>query len=174
MSGRAVRAAAIAALVAACGPALGQSRAATVADAKEASGAVCATDRVDLRGDWGQAQFRIEIADDAAERAQGLMHRETLGRSRGMLFVYDDPRPVSFWMRNTLIPLDMVFVGPDGVVTRVHENAQPLDETPIDGGPGVLAVLEINGGLAGRMGIAEGSQLRHPAFGPDAAWSCDD
>lgn len=135
----------------------------------------CAPDRVDLRGDWGKARFTVELADDAAERARGLMHRETLATSRGMLFIYPAPVHASFWMRNTLIPLDMIFIDPTGTVTQVHSRAQPLDETPIDGGPGVLAVLEVNGGLADRFGIAPGTQVRHPAFatGP-AAWTCDE
>ena len=135
--------------------------------------AACDPDRVELRGDWGRASFGVEIADDPAERTQGLMHRESLPASRGMLFLYEGPHHASFWMRNTLIPLDMIFVDPAGRVTRVHENAVPLDETPIDGGPGVLAVLEINGGLAGRLGIDEGSELRHPALDQSAAiWPC--
>ncbi len=138
--------------------------------------AECAPDRVDLRGDWGAAQFTVEIADDDAERAQGLMFREHLPRSAGMLFVYDRPQQVSFWMRNTLISLDLIFVDATGTVVRVHENAVPLDETPIPGGGQVLAVLEINGGLAGAMGIGAGSELRHPAFadaGGMPAWPCD-
>lgn len=137
--------------------------------------AACVPDRVDLRGDWGQAGFTVEVADDAAERAQGLMNVPAMPSGQGMLFVYDAPQRASFWMRNTLIPLDMIFAGPDGTVTRVHENAQPLDETPIDGGPGVQYVLEINGGLAGALGISPGTQLRHPAIAQDrAAWACSD
>ncbi|TCM86067.1 DUF192 domain-containing protein [Rhodovulum steppense] len=132
----------------------------------------CAENHVDLRGDWGSARFSVEIADDEMSRARGLMHRETMPASAGMLFVYDQPQRVAFWMENTLIPLDMIFVGPEGLVLRVHQNARPLDRTPIDGGEGVLAVLEINGGLADRLGIGPGSELRHPAFGPDAAWPC--
>lgn len=135
--------------------------------------AACAEDRVSLRGDWGQARFRVELADDTAERAQGLMHRESLPRGAGMLFVYETPRRATFWMRNTLIPLDLIFVGPDGVVTRVHEDAQPLDESTIDGGPGVAAVLEINAGLAETFGIEPGTEMRHPSFGPDAVWPCE-
>ncbi|MCO8146485.1 DUF192 domain-containing protein [Rhodovulum tesquicola] len=134
--------------------------------------AQCDESHVDLRGEWGTARFSVEIADDDAERARGLMHRETLPASAGMLFVYDRPQHVAFWMENTLIPLDMIFVGPEGLVLKVHLNARPLDRTPIDGGEGVLAVLEINGGLAGRLGIGPGSELRHPAFGPGAAWPC--
>ncbi len=134
----------------------------------------CAPDVVDLRGDWGVARFTVEVADEPAERAQGLMNRESLRPTAGMLFVYDAPQRASFWMRNTLIPLDMIFMDPTGTVTHIHENAVPLDETPIDGGAGVLAVLEINGGLSRAIGIEVGSELRHPALDPDvAAWPCD-
>lgn len=132
----------------------------------------CAPDAVEIRGPFGQARFAVELADDGAERAQGLMFRESLPRSAGMLFVYPEPQRASFWMKNTLIPLDMIFADRTGRVTRVHANAVPGDLTPIDGGEGVLAVLEINGGLAGRLGIAPGAELRHPAFGAAAAWPC--
>jgi len=138
--------------------------------------AQCVADRVDLRGDWGRASFAVEIADDAEEQRRGLMFRESLPRGAGMLFVYGSPRPVSFWMRNTLISLDMVFVDAAGVVTKVHANAVPGDETPIRGEGEVLAVLEINGGLAEIYGISPGTELRHPAFadvGPPPAWPCD-
>lgn len=134
--------------------------------------AQCSDDVVDLRGDWGRARFSIELADDPFERGQGLMHRREMANSHGMLFVYEKPGRAVFWMKNTLIPLDMLFIDPSGRVVRIHENAVPLDETPIDGGDGVLAVLEINGGLAARLGIKEGSVLRHPAFGQTAAWPC--
>ncbi len=100
------------------------------------------------------------------------MNRDHLASTAGMLFIFDPPRSVSFWMRNTLIPLDMIFLDRDGVVQRIHENAVPLDETPIPGGDGIFAVLEINGGLSRALGIAPGSQLRHPAFGSGAAWTC--
>ncbi len=135
--------------------------------------AACDPGRVDLRGDWGQARFTVEVADTPAERSLGLMHRESMPRSSGMLFVYERPQLVSFWMRNTLIPLDMIFMDETGTVRRVHENAVPLDETGIPGGPDIQFVLEINGGLAGRLGIDEGSVLRHPAIGEDAAWACE-
>ena len=133
----------------------------------------CAPDTVDLRGPWGQARFTVEIADEPQEHSLGLMHRESLAQSAGMLFVYPTPRRATFWMQNTLIPLDMIFIGPDGVVQHVHSNAVPLDRTVIDGGDGVQLVLEINGGLAERLGIASGTELRHPAVDPDlAAWPC--
>ena len=135
--------------------------------------AACAPGSVSLRGDWGQARFNVELADTTRERAKGLMNRESLPRSAGMLFVYDAPGSPAFWMRNTLIPLDMLFIDAEGRVARIHENAVPLDETPIPGGDGILAVLEINGGLARQMGISVGSEVRHPAFDAEtAAWPC--
>lgn len=134
--------------------------------------AECREDRVTVQGAFGEAHFAVEVADDAAERAQGLMHVEEMGTLEGMLFVYGEPQPVSFWMENTLIPLDMLFAGADGTVTAIHENATPLDRTPIPGGEEVQFVLEINGGLASRLGIAVGDRLQHPAIGPDAALPC--
>ena len=134
--------------------------------------AACDDARVDIRGDWGAARFSVEVADDVAERSVGLMNRDSLPRSAGMLFAYDQPQTVAFWMKNTLIPLDMIFMDETGRVTRVHENAVPLDETTIPGGEKVQFVLEINGGLSGALGIGVGSELRHPIIGSDAAWPC--
>ncbi|HBZ45225.1 MAG TPA: hypothetical protein DEO85_14480 [Maritimibacter sp.] len=139
-----------------------------------AAAEICREDRVDIRGDFGSARFTVEVADDVAERAQGLMHRESLAPSRGMLFVYDRTGSPSFWMKNTLIPLDMLFVRPDGTIQTVHSMAVPGDLTGINGGDGVLAVLEIKGGMAEAIGIDAGDEMRHPAFtGSDAVWSCD-
>ncbi|PJJ86691.1 hypothetical protein CLV77_1244 [Brevirhabdus pacifica] len=138
----------------------------------ETSADACRPDRVSLRGGWGRTRFIVELADSDASRAQGLMNRTRMERTHGMLFVYPRPQRAAFWMRNTLIPLDMIFADAQGVVTRVHSNANPLDETVIDGGRGVQYVLEINGGLARRYGIAPGTQLRHPAIGPEPAWPC--
>ncbi|MFM7335649.1 MAG: DUF192 domain-containing protein [Tabrizicola sp.] len=135
--------------------------------------ATCAPGRLDIRWDGGRESFVIEVADEAEERSRGLMFREAMPLNEGMLFVYEAPRRVGFWMKNTLIPLDMVFADPTGTVTRVHANAVPGDLTPIDGGDGVQYVLEINGGLAAKLGIAPGAVLRHPAIGADsAAWPC--
>ncbi len=137
------------------------------------AGAGCRPDQVEVRGAGGVARFSVEVADDNPERALGLMNRERMASSAGMLFVFETPRNATFWMKDTLIPLDMIFADAAGVVTAVHANAVPLDRTPINGGPGVTFVLEINGGLAGRMGIAPGSVIRHPAVAQDAAaWSC--
>lgn len=133
----------------------------------------CREDAVMLRSDAGMVRFRVELADDAAERAQGLMNRETLSPSAGMLFVYPQPKRVAFWMKNTLIPLDMIFLDASGTVQKVHHEATPHDETPIFGGNAIQSVLEINGGLSRKIGIAEGWQLRHPSIDQDvAAWPC--
>ncbi|MCB6176761.1 DUF192 domain-containing protein [Rhodobacter sp. Har01] len=134
--------------------------------------AACSPGRVDLRWPGGRQSFVVEVADDTAERALGLMARETLSPDAGMLFVYEAPRAAQFWMKDTLIPLDMIFADAAGVVTRVHGNAVPLDLTPIDGGSDVQFVLEVNGGLAERLGIVPGAVLRHPAIGDAAAWPC--
>ena len=153
--------------------ALGALLVAALLLAASAAHATCREDVVQLRGDWGEARFTVEIADTEESRAQGLMHRTDLPMGAGMLFIYDEPGRASFWMRNTLIPLDMLFADRHGRITRIHHEAQPHDETPIDGGSDVLMVLEINGGLAARLGITEGSALRHPRLEDDlAAWPC--
>lgn len=143
------------------------------ASAVTAVDAACREDAVILRGDWGQARFSVEIADTAEERARGLMFRENLPQSSGMLFVYENPQPLSFWMKNTLIELDMIFLDSSGTVQTIHHRAQPGDLRPKAGSGDLIAVLEINGGLAEALGISNGSQMRHPAFqdGP-AAWPC--
>lgn len=138
------------------------------------AGAACAPDRVDLRWPGGEHGFAVELADDPAERAQGLMFRESLAEGAGMLFVYESPRRAQFWMKNTLIPLDMIFADAAGRVTRVHPQAVPGDLTPIDGGDGIVYVLEVNGGLAAQLGIVPGAELRHPAIpSAVAAWPCE-
>ncbi|RUS60058.1 DUF192 domain-containing protein [Pseudorhodobacter sp. E13] len=137
--------------------------------------AACSDSTVDIRLTNGQAaRFTVEVAADPATRAKGLMFREEMARSAGMLFLYERPQRAMFWMKNTLIPLDMVFADATGRVTHVHANAIPHDETGIDGGPNVLAILEINGGLAAKLGITPGALLRHPGLEQStAAWPCE-
>lgn len=134
----------------------------------------CSPGVVALKGPGGEARFRVEVADTDATRARGLMWREHMEPGAGMVFVYDSPGPAHFWMRNTLIPLDLIFADPSGTVQHVHADAKPHDETLIDGGDNVLVVLEINAGLARRMGIVPGTVMRHPAFSAgNAAWPCN-
>lgn len=139
----------------------------------ESAAPTCTADSVDIRGDFGSVRFFVELADTPAEQAQGLMFRESMPRLSGMLFVYPQEADVAFWMRNTLIPLDMIFVDDEGVIVRVHPQAVPLDETPIPAGAPTLAVLEINGGLAAAFGISAGDVLRSSALPQDkAVWPC--
>lgn len=134
----------------------------------------CQEDIVYLRGDWGSARFSVDVADTPELRSRGLMFVEKMPTMTGMLFVYERAQTVSFWMKNTLIPLDMIFADDAGVVQRVHENAIPGDLTSIPGGSGIQFVLEINGGMADRLGIDAGTQMRHPAIlGETAAWACE-
>lgn len=133
----------------------------------------CSDDVVYLRGDWGSARFSVDVADTPELRSRGLMFVEEMPSMHGMLFVYERAETVSFWMKNTLIPLDMIFANAAGVVQRVHENAVPGDLTSIPGGADIQFVLEINGGMADRLGIDEGTEMRHPAIADDsAAWAC--
>lgn len=135
--------------------------------------AACRDTTAQLRGDFGLVRFTVEIADTEALRSRGLMYRETLPKSAGMLFVYQRTKPLTFWMRNTYIPLDLIFLDETGLVTHVHADAVPLDESHIPSRVPARLVLEINGGLAGALGIQPGSQMQHPKILQSSAiWPC--
>lgn len=110
-------------------------------------------------------KFEVELATNDAERARGLMYRKQLGPYEGMLFDFYQEMPVSFWMKNTLIPLDMVFIAADGTVKHVHANAVPMSTDTVPSRFPVRAVLEINGGSARMLGIKPGDKVKHPIFG---------
>lgn len=111
----------------------------------------------------GQAhRFNIEIADTPETRSRGLMFRQELAPDAGMLFDYRSEQMASFWMMNTYIPLDMLFIRANGEIVRVHANARPHDLTPVVSGEPVQFVLEIPGGRAAELGIVEGDGLEHP------------
>lgn len=112
----------------------------------------------------GQTAFAVELAITPQEQARGLMFRRSLPADRGMLFVFDPPRPASFWMRNTLIPLDMLFIRDDGTVANIVHEAEPMTETPRRSDGPVRAVLEIVGGRARALGMEAGDRAVHPAF----------
>ncbi|MFA8384241.1 MAG: DUF192 domain-containing protein [Pelagibaca sp.] len=133
----------------------------------------CSDDAIFLRGDWGTARFTVDVADTPELRSRGLMFVEEMPTMTGMLFVYEYAQTVSFWMQNTLIPLDMIFADSKGMVQRVHDNAIPGDTTSIPGGSNIQFVLEINGGMADRLGIDVGTEMRHPAIADESAsWAC--
>lgn len=135
--------------------------------------ASCTMDTVTVRDGKTKIKFSVEIANTDNERANGLMFRESMPNKNGMLFVFDQSGPVSFWMRNTIIPLDMLFIDDHGVITKIHPNAIPYDETPIHGGQNVKMVLEINAGLAKRYRIDVGAQVQHPLVQPTPMWPCE-
>ncbi|TPK31566.1 DUF192 domain-containing protein [Mesorhizobium sp. B2-5-4] len=112
----------------------------------------------------GKRSFSIEVADTEAEREAGLMFREDMAANHGMLFVFDETRDVSFWMKNTPMPLDLIFVGQDGRI-RAIKQGEPQSEAIVSPGEPVRFVLELKAGTAARDGIADGDLLRHPAIG---------
>src|ERR1700760_3621511 len=112
-----------------------------------------------------EIKFDVDMATTDAERQHGLMFRKQLGAYEGMLFDFFQEMPVSFWMKNTLIPLDMVFIAGDGIVKHVHANAVPMSTDPIPSMFPIRAVLEINGGSAALLGIKPGDKVKNPIFG---------
>lgn len=109
--------------------------------------------------------FRVEIADTPEKRTIGLMFRDAMPPDAGMLFVFDgEEAEQSFWMKNTFIPLDLIFIRGDGTIHHIHPNAIPHDLTGIPSRGPVQAVLEINGGRAAALNIRPGHKVRHPAF----------
>jgi len=113
----------------------------------------------------GKYRFDVEMARTPAQMAQGLMFRNSLAPDAGMLFIHETDRVASMWMKNTLIPLDMVFIAADGRIADIRERAQPHSLETISSAVPVRAVLEIGGGMASRLGIRRGDRVLHPAFG---------
>jgi uncharacterized membrane protein (UPF0127 family) len=111
-----------------------------------------------------QHTFQVEVAASPQERARGLMFRTELAPERGMLFDFGREQPVSMWMRNTLIPLDMLFIGNDGEIRTIAQNTTPLSLETIASGVPVMAVLELNAGMTRLLGIGPGDRVTHPIF----------
>jgi len=112
--------------------------------------------------------FKAELALTDAARARGLMFRQELAADAGMLFVFPEPERLTFWMKNTYIPLDIIFIEPDGRILRIARMATPRSEAMIAAGGLALGVLEIKGGEADRRGIAEGDRVIAPSYFPPA------
>ncbi|MEO5367903.1 MAG: DUF192 domain-containing protein, partial [Magnetococcus sp. WYHC-3] len=117
-----------------------------------------------LTKDGAELHFDVELAVTPEMQAQGLMYRTAMDPDAGMLFVFNEEYPISFWMKNTLIPLDMLFLKSDGTIHHIHHNAKPQDTTSITALYPSKAVLELNGGTADTMGIKEGDQVLHYSF----------
>lgn len=103
--------------------------------------------------------FRVEVAATSQQQAKGLMFRTAMGADEGMIFPMDPPRGASFWMRNTVIPLDIIFIGVDGRISNIAANAVPYDETPLNSVSLVKGVLELNAGRAAQLGIVPGDKV---------------
>ncbi len=113
----------------------------------------------------GPQHFTVEMALTPEQQEQGLMYRRTLAANAGMLFVFPETRPQTFWMKNTLIPLDMLFIAADGKIVDIHERAVPLSLANIVSDAPARDVLEVNGGTVARLGIKPGDVVHHTVFG---------
>jgi hypothetical protein len=121
-------------------------------------------DSLEIVTSTGRHPFQIEIANNDATRERGLMDRRYMAADHGMLFEFDREAPVAFWMKNTYIPLDMIFIAPSGVVTHIAADAEPLSERVIPSGGPCVAVLELNGGTAASIGLKVGDKVHYPFF----------
>jgi uncharacterized membrane protein (UPF0127 family) len=116
----------------------------------------------------GRHRFKVEVAETPEQMTQGLMFRRSLAPDAGMLFDYKQPTAATMWMRNTLIPLDMLFVDAEGRIVNIHQRAVPQSLDVIAAAAPVRAVIELNGGTAARLGIEPGDRVVHPIFGKAA------
>ena len=140
--------------------------------AGSASAQTCRPDAIDIQTEADPVRFQIEIADTEAERAQGLMFRETMPADHGMYFVYDRADQIAFWMKNTPLPLDIIFINRRGVVCGIAANTTPFSEEHIPSGCAAQTVLEVNAGQAAARGIQIGAPVRHGAI-LDPVWPCE-
>ena len=122
------------------------------------------TGTLEIASKTGVHSFTVEVVATDEERAKGLMFRRELPEGRGMLFDFKREQLVAFWMKNTYVPLDMIFIRADGRILRIAENTKPLSEDLVPSGGPVRAVLEVIGGTAKKLGIAAGDRVKHPIF----------
>lgn len=119
---------------------------------------------IEIASKTGVHAFSVEMATTAAEREKGLMYRKSLPEGQGMLFDFQRDQEVGFWMKNTYIPLDMIFIRSDGRIMRIAENTEPLSERIVSSNGAVRAVLEVIGGTARKLGIAAGDRVAGSIF----------
>ena len=120
---------------------------------------------VEIASKTGVHAFAVEVMSTDADRAQGLMNRKELPEGQGMLFDFHRDQEVGFWMKNTYIPLDMIFIRSDGRIMRIAENTVPLSEKIVPSNGTVRGVLEVIAGTTRKLGIAVGDKVAHPIFG---------
>lgn len=138
----------------------------TVSHAEQPAAAITqgATEPLGIVAKNGRHAFQVEVMRDDAQRARGLMFRRSMAADHGMLFDFDQPMPVNMWMKNTYLPLDMVFIRSDGTIARIAADTEPLSTKVISSGEPVLAVLELNAGTAAKFGIRPGDRVEHTMF----------
>lgn len=134
--------------------------AASLANARAAN-----SENLEIAGPGGSHRFQVEVARTPKELSQGLMYRRELAATAGMLFYFGRVASVSMWMKNTYIPLDMIFIRADGTVAHIAQRAVPNSLAVIASPEPIAAVLELNGGTTSRLGIRAGDQVRHKIFG---------
>ena len=117
---------------------------------------------VEIHTAKGVRRFTVEIAADDASPERGLMFRKSMAKDHGMLFEFEEPAVQTFWMHNTYIPLDIIYIGADGRIVSIAANAAPFDDTPLASKGPAKAVLEIDGGLSQKLGIRPGDRVSHP------------
>jgi len=120
---------------------------------------------LDIQSAGGKHHFTIELATRSDQQIQGLMFRTSLAPNAGMLFLYPEDHDIQMWMKNTLIPLDMIFIRADGTILNIAERAVPQSLTTIGSAGPARAVLEVNGGTAARLGIKPGDRVVYPGLG---------
>lgn len=126
-------------------------------------GFAAATQELVLKTATGAHRFTIELATTEEDRVLGLMYRKSLAPDAGMLFLYDIPQPIFMWMKNTYIPLDMIFIGADRRVHRIERRAEPFSTTLIPSDGDVQGVLEVSAGTADAIGLKAGDEVIYPA-----------
>lgn len=122
------------------------------------------TEPLTIAARTGRHAFAVEVMRTDAERSRGLMYRRTMAPDHGMLFDFKAVAPVAMWMKNTYLPLDMVFIRADGIIARVATGTEPLSTKVIPSGEPVLSVLELNAGTTARLGIHAGDRVEHSLF----------
>jgi uncharacterized membrane protein (UPF0127 family) len=123
-----------------------------------------ASEKVVVETKKGERTFIVEVVREEKDRNRGLMFRQEMAAGEGMLFDYDPPQQVSFWMKNTFLPLDIIFIGADGRILNIAEKTTPLSLERLPAEGKARGVLEINGGLSEKLGIKPGDRVRHVLF----------
>lgn len=136
----------------------------TVPPAPVAAQETARTETLSIVSKGGTHRFSVEVMRNDADRARGLMFRRSMAADHGMLFDFERVAPITMWMKNTYLPLDMVFIRADGTISRIAPDTEPLSTAIVPSGEPVLAVLELNAGTAAKLGLASGDRVQHALF----------